>query len=242
MAYTAMEQVRLKEAAGQSRAGRKLEKPVFAYSLAWHPEQEPDQKHMLDTARKSLRMMGLEDHEALIVAHQDEPQKHVHVIVNRVHPITGRAGDVRNSKRKFSDFSHEYELEHGKIYCLQREQNKQIQQLAENTKNPSIWRRITGGARRDKQDLRTAVKSYKNARGRYTEKIGGIKSEHTRTADALGLRQATERQELRDHIDHQREVGDYGQTQKKQRTKERTRKHQKDLKNRPDRGRDGMSM
>jgi len=32
MAYTAKEQDRLKEASGQSRAGRKLEKPVFAYS------------------------------------------------------------------------------------------------------------------------------------------------------------------------------------------------------------------
>lgn len=457
MAYTASEQSRLKEAEGQSRAGRKLEKPVFAYSLAWHPEQEPDKKHMLDTARRSLRMMGLEEHEALIVAHQDEPQKHVHVIVNRVHPITGRAGDVRNSKRKFSDFAHEYELEHGKIYCLQREQNQQkreegklsryhdpaivkawessdngksfaaalkkdgytlargrkrlvvvdphgkkhnpvrhlegvkakdfntrisdldqsrlpdadhvpkisdelqlapdfneearkvaqshskeketgksgkssggkehkesqqnatkrkqeaaakakekaaekvraeqeareefedqaierlnhqqdrhieesgqlhsqyhsrlksaksrlaqhyqlreqkqqIQQLAEATKDPSIWRRISGAARRDRQDLRSAVKTYKNARGRYTEKIGSIKSEHTRTAEALHLRQATEKQELRAYIDYQRETGDYGQTREKQRTKERIRKHQQDLKNRRDRGRDGPMM
>ncbi|MBT8036685.1 MAG: relaxase/mobilization nuclease domain-containing protein [Verrucomicrobiae bacterium] len=463
MAYTAMEQVRLKEAAGQSRAGRKLEKPVFAYSLAWHPEQEPDQKHMLDTARQSLRMMGLEDHEALIVAHQDEPQKHVHVIVNRVHPITGRAGDVRNSKRKFSDFAHEYELEHGKIYCLQREQNQQkreegrlsryhdpsivkawessdngksfaaalkkdgytlargrkrlvvvdphgkthnpvrhlegvkakdfntrisdldqsrlpdadhvpkisdelklapdfneearkvaqsrskeketdkkgkssggkehkeskqnatkrkqqaaekaqqikqakaaakakekaqqeareafeeqaierlnhqqdchieesgqlhsqyhsrlksaksrlaqhyqlreqkqqIQELAEATRNPSIWRRMTGRARRDRQDLSTAVKTYKNARGRYSERIGSIRSEHARTADALHLRQATEKQELRSYIDYQRETGNYGQTQEKQHTKELTRKHQQDLKNRRDRGRDGPMM
>lgn len=467
MAYTAMEQSRLKEASGQSRAGRKLEKPVFAYSLSWHPEQEPDRKHMLDTARRSLRMMGLDEHEALIVAHQDEPQKHVHVIVNRVHPITGKAGDVRNSKRKFSDFAHEYELEHGKIYCLQREQNQQkreqgklsryhdpsivkawessdngqsfatalkkdgytlargrkrlvvvdphgkkhnpvrhlegvkakdfnarisdldqsrlpdadhvpkiadelklapdfneearkvkhsrskqkekgksgkssggkehkeqpqqndtkrkqqtaekaqqseqhkaeekvqtaeeafearaaerlnfqqgnhleeegklhdqydarlksakarlvkvyrlreqkqhIQQLAEATKNPSIWRRITGAARRDRQELSTAVKTYKNAHGRYIERIDGIKSEHSRAANALHLRQAGERQELRAYIDHQRATKDYGQTQEEQRSKERTkkrskeqkRKQRKDLKNRMKRGGDDFTI
>jgi hypothetical protein len=40
MAFTAQVQERLKEASGQSRAGRKLEKPVFAFSLAWHPESE----------------------------------------------------------------------------------------------------------------------------------------------------------------------------------------------------------
>jgi len=159
---------RLKEAAGQSRAGRKLEKPVFAYSLAWHPEQEPDQKHMLDTARQSLRMMGLEDHEALIVAHQDEPQKHVHVIVNRVHPITGKAGDVRNSKRKFSDFAHEYELENGKVYCLQREQNQQKREEGKLSRyhDPSIvkaWESSDNG-----KSFTAALKKdgYTLARGR----------------------------------------------------------------------------
>jgi hypothetical protein len=134
MAFTAREQNRLKEASGQSRAGRKLEKPVFAYSLAWHPEQEPSPEHMLDTARKSIEMLGLSEHEAVIVAHRDEPQKHVHVIVNRVHPITGLAGDVRNSKLKFSDFAREYEREHGKIYCQQREENAQKREEGKKVK------------------------------------------------------------------------------------------------------------
>ena len=133
MAYTAKEQNRLKEASGQSRAGRKLEKPVFAYSLAWHPEQSPDADHMLETARQSLEMMGLSEHECVIVAHDDEPQKHVHVIVNRVHPITGLAGDVRNSKRKFSEFAREYERRNGKIYCERREENAKKREKGEKT-------------------------------------------------------------------------------------------------------------
>ncbi|MFD2257703.1 relaxase/mobilization nuclease domain-containing protein [Luteolibacter algae] len=134
MAYTAKEQDRLKEASGQSRAGRKLEKPVFAYSLAWHPEQKPNKAHMLETARESLQMMGLSEHECVIVAHRDEPQKHVHVIVNRVHPITGLAGDVRNSKRKFSDFAREYERKNGKIYCERREKNAKKREKGEKTR------------------------------------------------------------------------------------------------------------
>jgi hypothetical protein len=140
MAYTAKEQDRLKEASGQSRAGRKLEKPVFAFSLAWHPEQNPDKDHMLDTARRAIEMLGLSEHEAVIVAHRDEPQKHVHVIVNRVHPITGIAGDIRNSKLKFSDFALEYEREHGKVYCEQREKNHEKRERGENVRysDPAI--------------------------------------------------------------------------------------------------------
>lgn len=131
MAFTAQAQSRLKEASGQSRAGRKLENPVFSFSLSWHPEQEPDQEHMLETAHKALEMMGMSEHESVIVAHRDEPQKHVHVIVNRVHPISGLAADIRNSKRKFSDFAREYERENGKIYCQQREENFEKRQNGE---------------------------------------------------------------------------------------------------------------
>lgn len=150
MAFTAQAQERLKQASGQSRAGRKLENPVFSFSLSWHPEQEPDQEHMLDTAHKALEMMGMSEHESVIVAHNDEPHKHVHVIVNRVHPISGIAADVRHSKRKFSDFAREYEREHGKIYCKQREENHQKRQNGEKTRyhDPIIaeaWNQTTDG-------------------------------------------------------------------------------------------------
>jgi hypothetical protein len=140
MAYTALEQSRLKEASGQKATGRKLQKPVFSYSLAWHPEQNPDQEHMLDTARKSLAALDLTDYETLIVAHRDEPQKHVHIIVNRVHPLTGIAASLSNTKQKLSDFAHAYEQESGKIYCQQREQNREQHKEGKKTRytDPNI--------------------------------------------------------------------------------------------------------
>src|SRR3569833_3875025 len=120
MAYTAIEQDRLKEASGQKATGRKLQKPEFSYSLAWHPEQDPDRDHMLETARKSLAKLGMMVFETLIVAHRAAPQRHVHIIVNRVHPITGLAADLSNPKKKLSEFAHAYEQDNGKIYCKQR--------------------------------------------------------------------------------------------------------------------------
>ncbi|MBL9170341.1 MAG: relaxase/mobilization nuclease domain-containing protein [Verrucomicrobiales bacterium] len=150
MAYTAKEADRLKEATSQKRTGRKLTLPVFAYSLAWHPEQQPDREHMLTAARKSLADLGLAEHEAVIVAHRDEPQKHVHVIVNRVHPLTGLAAGLSNSKLKLSDFAREYEQEHGKVYCRQREANHQKRTQGERTvyRNPHIaaaWEQSDNG-------------------------------------------------------------------------------------------------
>jgi len=134
MAYTALEQSRLKEQSGQKSTGRKLQKPVFSYSLAWHPEQTPDKDHMLATARKSLAALGMDGYETLIVAHRDEPQRHVHIIANRVHPVTGIAANLGNSKQKLSDFAHAYELEDGKVYCKQREQNVQKRKEGKRTR------------------------------------------------------------------------------------------------------------
>jgi hypothetical protein len=88
MAWTFYHQPELKAQAGVKSRGSKLKAPVHAYSLSWHPEQKPERAHMLAMARESLRVQGLEDHQALIVAHGDEPHPHVHVIVNRVHPET----------------------------------------------------------------------------------------------------------------------------------------------------------
>jgi MobA/VirD2-like, nuclease domain len=167
MAYTVRQQERLKAASGQKATGRKLEKPVFSYSLAWHPEQNPDKEHMLDTARKSLAELGLNEHETLFIAHRDEPQKHVHVIVNRVHPITGIAADLSNSKRKLSDFARVYEREHGKVYCQQREDNfeKRKQGKKSSYRDPKLveaWH-----AAQDGKSFAAALKEkgYQLARG-----------------------------------------------------------------------------
>ncbi len=133
MAYTAIESERLKEASGIKATGRKLQKPVFSYSLAWHPEQSPDKEHMLEAALESVKALGVEDHEVLVIAHQDEPHKHCHIIVNRVHPITGVAAKMSNSRRKLSTFALSYERKHGKIYCLQREANHEKREKGEQT-------------------------------------------------------------------------------------------------------------
>jgi hypothetical protein len=120
MAYTAMHQDRLKAASGQRMTGRKTEKPVLAYSLSWHPDQKPDPAHMRETALQSLKVLGLEDHEAFIVAHSDTPHRHVHIIANRVHPIRGLVASSSFTFRKLSDFALQYAQTHHLNHCPQR--------------------------------------------------------------------------------------------------------------------------
>ena len=72
--------------------GRKLEKPVCHYSLNWARDEKLDRQEMRRAAEASLKALGLERHQALIVPHRDG-QPHVHVIANRVDPESGKAAD-----------------------------------------------------------------------------------------------------------------------------------------------------
>ena len=107
---------------GMAATGRKLEKPVCHYSLNWARDEKPDRPEMRRAAKESLKALGLEKHQALIVSHRDG-QPHVHVIANRVAPESGKASGLSRSKLRLSKWAEGYERRQGKIRCPQREIN-----------------------------------------------------------------------------------------------------------------------
>ena len=122
MAATAEASPELKRLAGVAATGRKLEKPVCHYSLSWAKDEKPDRQEMRRAAQESLKALGMERHQALVVSHRDG-QPHVHVIANRVDPESGKAAGLNRSKLKLSKWAEEYERGQGKIRCPQRERN-----------------------------------------------------------------------------------------------------------------------
>jgi Relaxase/Mobilisation nuclease domain len=69
----------LKKRSGVKATGRKLTRPVYAFTLNWHEADNPGAAHMRETAFDALRTLGMENHQAVIVEHTDRPHKHVHV-------------------------------------------------------------------------------------------------------------------------------------------------------------------
>ena len=110
MAATAEASPELKRLAGVAATGRKLEKPVCHYSLSWAKDEKPDRQEMRRAAQESLKALGMERHQALVVSHRDG-QPHVHVIANRVDPESGKAAGLNRSKLKLSKWAEEYERE-----------------------------------------------------------------------------------------------------------------------------------
>ncbi len=117
------ERYRAKEA---NKRGRKLTKPVYVYSLAWAPDQNPTQDDMMSAARSSITALRLEGLQTLIVQHTDEPHPHIHVIVNRIERDGSRARNIAFDQLRFSRWAEQYERDHGGIRCEQRVRNNEL--------------------------------------------------------------------------------------------------------------------
>jgi hypothetical protein len=202
MADTAMRQGEIKAAAGEKATGRKLTKPVYAYSLAWHPEQRPTKDHMLSTALDSLKAQGLDGYQAIILAHSDEPQQHVHVIVNRVHPETGKAATLSNNTLQLSKWAEGYEKQHGKIYCGKRVENNRKREQREAVKEPRKARAAYEFDRAAGNDSIAAefIKANEKQKDAQLYEIGRtIKESHARQWEDVKRIYAASRKKIKDH-------------------------------------------
>jgi hypothetical protein len=107
-------------AAGERLSGRPMQEPVMTISLSWHPSENPDRAEMERAADSYLRHMGLDEHQVVYLAHNDTEHAHIHIVVNRVHPETGKVHDDAFSKNRSQVWAREYEREHGRIWCQER--------------------------------------------------------------------------------------------------------------------------
>ena len=156
MTATAEASPELKRLAGGAATGRKLEKPVCHYSLNWAKDEKPDRQEMRRAAAESLKALGMERRQALIVSHRDG-QPHVHVIANRVDPESGKAAGLSRSKLKLSKWAEGYEREQGKIRCPARERNNRRREAGERVvdgrgHSGGRWRRERMSPQREQRE------------------------------------------------------------------------------------------
>jgi hypothetical protein len=130
MAWTAAHEEELKFSAGVKWNGAKTEKPVYAFSLAWDIGETPSPEEMREAALSALACRRLQEHQAILYGHNDTEHKHVHVLVNLIHPETGRCANTFKDRLELSRWAQSYEEQQGKIRCHQRvENNKRRDEL-----------------------------------------------------------------------------------------------------------------
>lgn len=137
MIDTATHANQLKQQAG-IKGGRPLQAPVYCYSLAWHPSETPTKAEQLEAVHATLKRLGVADRQAVIIGHNDTDHCHVHVMVNRVCPTTGRASTMSNDRLILSDWAHDYREQRGELhFCPEREKNREQRKGGEYVKDQS---------------------------------------------------------------------------------------------------------
>lgn len=110
----------LKRENGIDLRGADNKAPVMHYTLSWAPGDRPSKQQMIDAALQSLKALGLGEHQAALAAHNDKDHLHVHVIVNTVHPETGRTAPLKFPARALGEFAREHDRQRG-VYKAERE-------------------------------------------------------------------------------------------------------------------------
>lgn len=146
MAASAMHQADLKRDAGIKKTGCKSKNHVMHYTLSWHTDEygEYSKADMLQAAlasmtyigtnegdrigkkKKALRTQHADEHQAIIVCHEEGPDKqpHVHIMLNRVHPEHGVMLPDSKDYEKLSAWALEYrQAQNKEHYCPERVKN-----------------------------------------------------------------------------------------------------------------------
>jgi hypothetical protein len=114
---TADPELAAKIMAATARLSARVEKPVYHASIAWHPDEAPAPAEMKDIARRALELMGLEEHQSLVVGHGDTAHRHLHLMVNRVHPESGKAWRTSHDYLRFDRVMKLLAEDHGFVYA-----------------------------------------------------------------------------------------------------------------------------
>ncbi len=109
-----------KQFSGASPAGRKNFAPVKTISLAWAPHEKPTPQHMIAAADDFLATMGWQHHQAVFAAHSDTQHPHLHIILNRINPLSGKTLNDWQDKKRAQQWALSFEKRHGAILCPAR--------------------------------------------------------------------------------------------------------------------------
>ena len=107
------------------------------YTLSWAEDESEGltKEAMMGAAVASMKVLGkgkskkrpwrqfADEHQAVIVCHNDEKHPHVHIAVQMVHPETGRKLPTSHDQLKLSRWALKLERDAGQIRCPKRRTN-----------------------------------------------------------------------------------------------------------------------
>ncbi|WP_072387049.1 relaxase/mobilization nuclease domain-containing protein [Hyphomicrobium sp. CS1BSMeth3] len=69
----------------------RVQTPLMHLIISWSRDENPTIPAIETLADAHLADIGLDRHQAILVVHEDKEHRHLHMLINRVHPHTGKA-------------------------------------------------------------------------------------------------------------------------------------------------------
>lgn len=91
----------------------RVKKPAWHCLISWHEHERPDNEQMMEAALAALQALGAEEHQSVIAIHRDRDHHHVHIVINRIHPVTRKALNTGHDFARLERVCREMELAGG---------------------------------------------------------------------------------------------------------------------------------
>ncbi len=96
-----------------SELNRRVQKPYYHLAASWHAQEQPSDAQQMAAAEHLIEALGLQDHQSVIAIHRDKAQAHFHIVVNTVHPVTGKVWSKSNDHMRVEKACREIEVLQG---------------------------------------------------------------------------------------------------------------------------------
>ncbi|MGL4591194.1 MAG: relaxase/mobilization nuclease domain-containing protein, partial [Aestuariivirga sp.] len=79
-----------------ARLRPRLRRPDVHLVISWATTENPTDNEMVASACAIVNGLGASGHQFVIALHNDRPAKHAHLVLNRVHPLSGKVLSLSN--------------------------------------------------------------------------------------------------------------------------------------------------
>jgi hypothetical protein len=140
------------EMQGVASLNNRCKDAVCHYELAWPPSERPTRPQWVDCALHTLKALGYEGHQFMIVAHDDKKHFHIHIMLNKVHMETLRAHTpyrdwfTLDAAVRFLEAKHGWSHTPGPMRWDDDTQQAILQSKSERQVSRSAQQRPTGAA------------------------------------------------------------------------------------------------
>ncbi|MCB1622314.1 MAG: relaxase/mobilization nuclease domain-containing protein [Thiothrix sp.] len=111
--------------------------PCYHLVFSFPPGEKPKGDILADIEHELCKSIGLGDHQRISAIHDDTDNYHVHVAINKVHPVTHNMVEPYRDKIKLIETAEQLEIKHGLVKQVDWEAARQKRRRGERDKpNP----------------------------------------------------------------------------------------------------------